>query len=62
MILKLMNLSLFEEIANIKRHMNELVPEEDKMATIPSLLSRCDFVNNALNLLLSFTICCAKYF
>ena len=50
MILKLMNLSLFEEIANIKRHMNELVPEEDKMATIPSLLSCCDFVNNALNL------------
>lgn len=39
MILKLMNLSLFEEIANIKRHMNEQVPEEDKMATIPSLLS-----------------------
>lgn len=63
MILKLMNLSLFEEIAKIKRHMNELVPEEDKMATIPSLLSCCDFVNNASNLLLlSFTICCAKYF
>ena len=39
MILKLMNLSFFEEIANTKRDMSELVPEEDKMATIPSLLS-----------------------
>ena len=39
MILKLMNLSLFEEIASTKRDMSELVPEEDKMATIPSLLS-----------------------
>ena len=34
-----MHLPFFEKIVKTKRDMNELVPEEDKMATIPSLLS-----------------------